>query len=302
MKASINTPCHADWNSMKIEMKSRFCESCSKHVVDFTKMSREKILAYLLENKDKQTCGRIYKSQLDFSNTDYLVTIKSLSKKSKNNNLSFYLLTMSALILSGCTEDQNKPIKNPKSPIELIETVAPITEANLIPQQDSIGKTGDTIKTDSIVPVEIISMGEMLLGDIDIGGYHYPEDTIEQQRIIEPDENTYLKDHIYKFAEKMPEFVGGVDSLMNYLHANIEYPKKEKKLGITGTLYVQMTIDKEGNVLNPKILRSIAGSENFDQAVLSVINEMPNWIPGEHEGKAVSVYFNIPVRFSVQEK
>ena len=102
MQPSIPNPCHEDWNKMKIGLHSRFCESCQKNVTDFTEMSRPEILAYLLENYGKETCGRLRPSQLDFHHTDLLVTIKSLTAKHKSSNLPFYLLTLGTLMLSGC--------------------------------------------------------------------------------------------------------------------------------------------------------------------------------------------------------
>ncbi len=91
MKARIDNPCSEDWNKMKIGLHSRFCDKCEKNVMDFTNKSRQEILEYLLTNYDKRVCGRIYRSQLDFSDTDFLVTIKAISRKNKNPNLAFYL-------------------------------------------------------------------------------------------------------------------------------------------------------------------------------------------------------------------
>ena len=82
---NIKNPCTENWNEMKIALSSRFCDNCQKNVIDFTDKSRVEILEYLISNKSESVCGRIYRSQLDFSNTDLFVTIQSLSK---NNNTS----------------------------------------------------------------------------------------------------------------------------------------------------------------------------------------------------------------------
>lgn len=101
-KAQIAEPCSENWETMKIGLHSRFCENCKKDVVDFTKKNRQQILEYLLENHNRQVCGHIRPSQLDFSHSDFLITINNLSKRTNNTNLSFYLLTMGALLLSSC--------------------------------------------------------------------------------------------------------------------------------------------------------------------------------------------------------
>jgi TonB family protein len=293
MKAVIKIPCQEDWDSMKIGMKSRFCESCTKNVIDFTQMSRDEILSYLLENRNEQTCGRIYNSQLDFSTNDYLVTIQSLSKKAKSSNLSFYLLAFSALLLSGCSEahENNLPVNNK------ITKAINITQNIENNSTDSISK--DTIKTenqsktdpiiDSIkLPVisdtmELMSLGMMVMGDV----------AIEEDLIEEPD----FAEIVYMHPQVMPEFPGGIDSLMRFMYQHVIYPEWEKEKGIEGTIYVQFTVDTTGKTIHPRILKTIPGSKNMDQIVLDVIEKMPNWKPAIHSGSIVKSFFTLPVRF-----
>lgn len=61
----IEEPCHADWDQMKPEAKGRFCNSCSKTVVDFSNMSDFSIVNYLESNKHLSVCGRFEEKQLD---------------------------------------------------------------------------------------------------------------------------------------------------------------------------------------------------------------------------------------------
>ncbi|WP_341902675.1 hypothetical protein [Fluviicola taffensis] len=61
----IEEPCHADWGQMKPEVKGRFCELCSKTVVDFSKMSDFSIVTYLENNKHQSVCGRFEEKQLE---------------------------------------------------------------------------------------------------------------------------------------------------------------------------------------------------------------------------------------------
>jgi hypothetical protein len=61
----IEEPCYADWDQMKPEAKGRFCDSCSKTVVDFSNMSDFSIVNYLESNKHLSVCGRFEEKQLD---------------------------------------------------------------------------------------------------------------------------------------------------------------------------------------------------------------------------------------------
>lgn len=64
-KITIPKPCHEKWNEMTPKDKGRFCSSCSKTVVDFTKKSTNEITNYIIENRNQQVCGHFYKKQLD---------------------------------------------------------------------------------------------------------------------------------------------------------------------------------------------------------------------------------------------
>jgi hypothetical protein len=61
----IPTPCNESWNDMKPESKGRFCGSCEKTVVDFSRMSDFSIVNYLENHKNEKVCGRFTKPQLD---------------------------------------------------------------------------------------------------------------------------------------------------------------------------------------------------------------------------------------------
>ncbi|MEC4004163.1 hypothetical protein OX283_005815 [Flavobacterium sp. SUN052] len=64
-KITIPKPCHEDWDAMAPERNGRFCSSCTKVVVDFTKMKTTEIQSYFIENQGKNICGRFKTEQLD---------------------------------------------------------------------------------------------------------------------------------------------------------------------------------------------------------------------------------------------
>jgi DNA primase catalytic subunit len=59
---NIPQPCAQDWNHMTATESGRHCQSCSKTVVDFTRMSNDEIINYLARNS--KTCGRFHEAQL----------------------------------------------------------------------------------------------------------------------------------------------------------------------------------------------------------------------------------------------
>lgn len=61
------------------------------------------------------------------------------------------------------------------------------------------------------------------------------------------------EDPVFEVVENMPEFAGGMGGLMQYLSKNIKYPVEAQKAGIQGRVIMQVIIDKNGNVTNPKV-------------------------------------------------
>lgn len=63
LRIQIAEPCHENWDKMLEEEKGKFCLSCQKNVVDFSRMTNEEIINYFEQNAGKSICGRIAKHQ-----------------------------------------------------------------------------------------------------------------------------------------------------------------------------------------------------------------------------------------------
>lgn len=59
----IPSPCSEDWSAMHGKEARRFCDSCKKQVVDFTRMSEGEISEFLKQSSGK-VCGRLTENQL----------------------------------------------------------------------------------------------------------------------------------------------------------------------------------------------------------------------------------------------
>ena len=127
------------------------------------------------------------------------------------------------------------------------------------------------------------------------------------------DTNTSVKEkEIFNYVEIGPSWRGcenipaeekrgycTEESVKRFISENLIYPKTSLTKKIEGTVYINFTINSDGIVSTPKILRGI--NEEMDAEALRVINLMPQWYPGKHKGEAVAVQYNYPIKFSLQE-
>jgi TonB family protein len=92
-----------------------------------------------------------------------------------------------------------------------------------------------------------------------------------------------------------PEFPGGTDSLERFLNDNLVYPQKAKIDHIQGRVYVGFMVDRNGKIVNPRILSS--ASEELDKEALRVVSIMPDWKPGTAGGSPMDVQYILPIDF-----
>lgn len=103
---------------------------------------------------------------------------------------------------------------------------------------------------------------------------------------------------IFEVVEQMPKFPGGASGIMNYLARNIKYPARAQESKKQGRVIVQIVIDKEGNVTDPRVVNSV--SPLLDAEAIRVVSNMPKWEPGMQRGQKVSVKYTLPIVFRLQ--
>lgn len=142
--------------------------------------------------------------------------------------------------------------------------------------------------TDSNAAISVATVEGVSEGGIDIADLE-DNKVIVQEEVIEP----------YNFVEQMPQFGGGDKALMEYLQKNIRYPKIAAEQGIQGTVHLRFVVNPDGSVSDVKVVRPL--NPNLDKEAVRVVSTMPKWRPGEQNGIKVPVYYNLPVRFRLQD-
>ena len=106
-----------------------------------------------------------------------------------------------------------------------------------------------------------------------------------------------LKDKVadavaHEGVDQSPEFPGGSEALRKYVKDNIRHPLVDTR---SGNVIIQFTVDEEGRVVNPKLLRGL--DEEFDAEAIRLVEAMPRWKPGMKDSKPVPVQFTLPIFF-----
>ena len=114
-----------------------------------------------------------------------------------------------------------------------------------------------------------------------------------------PKQNTNSeKSQTLGFAEKMPEYPGGIKRLRKELDNNINIPKSvSKKFSGTQTIVLRFVVLEDGNTGEVRILKGINDCEKCSEAaVIAVKSLSKKFIPGELAGKKVKIWFTVPIR------
>lgn len=287
MKLKIDEPCPADWNQMKIGLHARFCDSCDKNVYDFTDKSRAEIIAYLLSNPNERTCGRLRPDQFDFKHEDVPVLVKILEEQKNPNR--FLIFALVCLSLSACAQENGNNGIQPT-----LGEIAPLPDTTYITPPEinelKIGKIAVQPEPDTsnvvIETGEIVLQGDICIAQPPVKG------NIEIPQPPEPPSEP----KVHQFAERMPEYPGGLQAMMNYINDYFE----QKNIKQEGNIYVRFVVNEDGSLSHLEFLRIDTGLANLGlkSEVENLISSMPKWIPGEIDGKQVKVYMTIPIRFS----
>ncbi len=102
---------------------------------------------------------------------------------------------------------------------------------------------------------------------------------------------------IFIVVEKMPEYPGGMKALRRYIAKTTNYPAIARENDIQGTVYVKFVVTKTGKVDQVQISRGV--DPLLDEEALRVVKSMPNFTPGRQGGKAVSVWYSVPIVFKL---
>ncbi|UPT66601.1 MAG: energy transducer TonB [Sphingobacteriales bacterium JAD_PAG50586_3] len=317
--------CNENWDKMHPVEGGRHCDVCNKKVVDFTNKDQNDFTRAWQEAEGK-LCGRfkakqtVHLPQFRFdraaavlaAGSALLLSTTTLSAQKTMGKMAAPVVKGEPAVIQ--VQDSakrikppvicNKPVKGQWETMVLLgDTIAPIkppidtvpdTSSSIIniPNMDMLGgpmridnnPIVDTPKVE-IDTLEMPLMGVLVTPEVPT----VPEDLIDDGEIIMGKPSP--------IEPVDPEPIDGTDGMNDFIDANIRWPEK---LGHNLTVFVQVRIDKEGNVFNAYMIRGYrqdVDSEAMRVARLIEFNPARN-----NNGEAVESVLTIPINFTYRQR
>lgn len=96
-----------------------------------------------------------------------------------------------------------------------------------------------------------------------------------------------------------PSFPGGEEAIKKYINKTLRVPQITIEKGVPVKMYLSFVVNKKGKVVDVKFKKGKV-SHQLKREAIRVLNDMPNWEPGEKDGQSVSVQQYIPINVVIK--
>ena len=106
-----------------------------------------------------------------------------------------------------------------------------------------------------------------------------------------------MREEPFVVVEEMPKYPGGEIELLKFLAENTQYPEAAKAEKIEGKVIIRFVVNTEGNTEGLSILKGV--HPLLDAEAVRVVSMLSGFKPGMQNGKAVPVWYMVPVNFTL---
>jgi protein TonB len=131
-------------------------------------------------------------------------------------------------------------------------------------------------------------------------------DSVQNEKVTEKSDSIIFTEPITEieeemepliFVEERPEFPGGNSALLKYIASNTKYPGEALENNIQGKVFIKFVVTAKGTVDRIEVMKGL--DPLLDAEAKRVISTLPAWKPGRQNGRAVPVWFTVPVTFEI---
>jgi len=126
------------------------------------------------------------------------------------------------------------------------------------------------------------------------------------------------QDETFTIVEVPAQPKDGMAKFYKFIADNIKVPKSARKARVSGRVYVQFVVDKDGTIMpdSVRVLRleelkempygannralNFLQNEDCENEAVRVIRMSPPWLPGTQRGKPVRQRMIVPIIFNAQ--
>jgi protein TonB len=182
-------------------------------------------------------------------------------------------------------EVEQKVVEKVKSSVKF--TAPEIKKDDEVKPEDEIKSQDDLAKTNTAIGTFDVKGNDEEAGEV-----------LKAKEVIADEKPKEEETKVFDVVEQMPEFPGGQAALLKWIGDNIKYPAIAQEQGIQGRVFAQFVVNKDGSIVDVKILRS--PDPSLSKEAERVIKLMPKWRPARQGNKNVRSRFNLPVMFRLQ--
>lgn len=172
----------------------------------------------------------------------------------------------------------------------------------------SIQLTAPVIKDDSQVDkdAELKNMEELMNAKADIAATTYKGDEggtvniddLKENQTVGGTAGQEMEEEVFTVVEQPPAFPGGEAALLKYISDHLKYPQIALEQEIQGVVTLRFVVLPNGAVGDVFVVQGL--DSNCDREAVRVVKSLPRFNPGRQQGKPVSVWFTLPIRFQIQ--
>ena len=96
-------------------------------------------------------------------------------------------------------------------------------------------------------------------------------------------------------VDSPPEYVGGDVALYTFVYQRLRFPNNAEMVDCT--VYVGFVVNENGSLSNIAVQKGF--NRAYNEEAVRLVEAMPKWKAGVHEGKATKVAWVIPIKFKL---
>ncbi len=100
-------------------------------------------------------------------------------------------------------------------------------------------------------------------------------------------------------VEQMPQYPGGEVEILNFIRDNTKYPEAARANKMEGKVIIRFIVNTQGKAEGISILKGVDPELDFE--AVRVVSMLSGFKPGMQGGKAVNVWYMVPVNFEITE-